>query len=75
MKLEELFARILSVPLSQITDNASPKTLRNWNSLRHIQLVTMIEDTYAIRFTTAEIVSLNSLAEIRKTLQHKGVEV
>ncbi len=73
MKLEELFARELSVPLSSIRDDSSPKTLQNWDSLRHVQLITSIEGTYEIRFTATEIVSLNSLANIRKILYQKGI--
>ncbi len=75
MKLEELFARVLSIPLSFITDDLSPKSQKNWNSLRHLQLVTTIENTYGIRFKASEIVALNSFADIRKNLQQKGVEV
>jgi acyl carrier protein len=75
MTLEAIFASVLSVPLQNITDNSSPKNLKNWNSLRHIQLVTKLELHYGIKFTHTEIVSLNSLVDIREILQNKGVEI
>jgi acyl carrier protein len=75
MRLEEIFASVLSEPISNITDFSSPKNLKSWNSLRHIQIVTTIENTYKVRFTTAEIVTINSVGDIRQILSNKGIKV
>jgi len=75
MKLEEVFAKILSESPESITDSSSPKNLRSWNSIKHIQLVATLENMFDIKFTNAEIVSLNSFGDIKRILRQKGIEV
>ena len=50
MTLRELFAETFGVPLEGITEDASSRTLRKWDSLVHLQLITAIEQHYRIRF-------------------------
>lgn len=73
--LRSLFARILREPISNITDAVSPKTLLSWNSLRHVELVMEIEETYSVTFSTAEIIALNSFIGVRDMLLGKGATI
>ena len=73
--LHDLFARVLHEPLSKITDTISPKTLLSWNSLRHVELIMAIEQSYDVMFSTPEIISLTSFAGVRDMLVRKGAVV
>jgi acyl carrier protein len=73
--LHEVIARALNVPVASIADESSPETLRRWDSLRHLDLMTAIEDAYGVRFSTAEIVRAKSVGDIRRLLRDKGLEV
>jgi acyl carrier protein len=73
--LHEVIARALNVGAGSISDASSPETLRRWDSLRHLDLMNAVEDAYAVRFSTAEIMRARSVGEIRRLLQEKGVEV
>ncbi len=73
MKLEELFARILREPPEIFSDQASPSTVRSWDSLRHIELVMAAEVQYGIRFETTEVTTIRTLGCMRDMLQQKGV--
>jgi acyl carrier protein len=73
MKLEELFAAILREPVSRLSSEASPATVRSWDSLRHIELVMAAETQYGVRFETAEVVTIRSLGCMRELLQQKGI--
>jgi acyl carrier protein len=73
MMLEELFATILHEPASALSDDASPATLRSWDSLRHIELVMAAEATYGVRFETAEVTTIRTLGGMRALLRRKGV--
>ena len=75
MKLEELFARTLREPVSVFSDDASPASVRSWDSLRHIELVMAAEAEYGIRFETAEVTTIRSLGCMRGILRRKGVMV
>ena len=72
MRIEELFASVLAVPAATLTDEASPKTIKNWTSLRHLNLITSMEDIYGVSFSSAEIRSIKSLGRARAILQAKG---
>jgi acyl carrier protein len=73
MKLEELFARILAEPVSALSDDASPITVRSWDSLRHIELVMAAEVQYGTRFETSEVVTIRTLGCMRELLRQKGI--
>lgn len=72
MALTKLLSEVLRVDEQYITEDASTKTLKAWNSTRHVELVIAIEKMYNIRFTTSEIVSLQSLRQIKYILSKKG---
>jgi acyl carrier protein len=73
--LHDVVARILRVPAASISDETSPETLPRWDSLKHLDLMTGIEDAYGIRFSTADIVRAKSVGEVRLLLREKGVAV
>jgi acyl carrier protein len=73
MKLEELFAAILREPVSMLTNQASPATVRSWDSLRHIELVMAAETEYGVQFETSEVVTIRTLGCMRELLQQKGI--
>jgi len=73
--LNDVVARILRVPAASISDETSPETLPRWDSLKHLDLMTGIEDAYGIRFSTADIMRAISVGEVRRLLREKGLEV
>jgi acyl carrier protein len=73
MKLEELFATILREPVSVLSNEASPATVRSWDSLRHIELVMAAETQYGVQFETSEVVTIRTLGCMRELLQQKGI--
>jgi acyl carrier protein len=72
--LGDVVARALKVPANSVVDTTSPETLRRWDSLRHIEVMTAVEDAYSVRFSTAEIVGATSVGAIRRLLRAKGIE-
>jgi acyl carrier protein len=70
--LEELFARVLRVPKTRISDETTPETLPHWDSLKHLSLVTAIETEYGVKFSTGEIIQMQSVGEARRLLREKG---
>ena len=73
--LFEVIGRALNVAPASITDASSPETLRNWDSLRHLDLMNGVEDAYGVRFSTAEIMQAKSVGDIRRLLREKGIDV
>ncbi len=75
MALEDVFARVLRIPLATIDDASSPSNLRKWDSMRHMEIVTALEAEYGIEFSMAEIVALKSVGEARALLRAKDCAV
>jgi acyl carrier protein len=73
--LHEVIARFLNVPVASISDASGPETVRRWDSLRHLDLMTSVEDAYKVRFSTAEILRAKSVGDIRRILHEKGLDV
>jgi acyl carrier protein len=73
--LHDVVARILRVPAASISDETSPETLPRWDSLKHLDLMTGIEEAYGVRFSTADIVRARSVGEVRLLLREKGLAV
>jgi acyl carrier protein len=73
--LEQVIARLLGESIEHIHDGASRQSLRNWNSLRHVELIIGLEDHFGVTFTPAEVFELKTIGGIRAALRQKGVVV
>ena len=72
-RLALLFASVLKLPIEAIDDGVSPSNTSAWDSLAAMALVAEIEDTFAVRLTTREIMKMRSVAAAREVLRAKGV--
>lgn len=75
MTFVEIVAEVLEVDAGQVSDTATPATLDNWTSLRHLQLVVTLEEVYGLSFSHREIKSFRSIGDIRAALTSNGVAV
>ena len=71
-ELEDLMARILDVPRSEIAEDADQKNMLRWDSVTHIALITAIEAAYGVAFEITDIIAMDSLRGIRAQLRKKG---
>jgi acyl carrier protein len=71
--LVALFAEVLAVPVECVDEQSSPDTLAEWDSLAGMSLVQAIEDLFAVRLTTKEIMRMRTVGIARKVLRDKGV--
>ncbi|MEO1331299.1 MAG: acyl carrier protein [Pseudomonadota bacterium] len=74
-KLEKVVSDILLVSECEINDESNAKNTRNWDSLRHIELIMAIETAFQVKFSTMEITSFQKLGDVRESLQAKGVAI
>jgi acyl carrier protein len=75
MSLNQLLATVLKVDENSITEDTSAKNLKAWNSSRHVELVMALEKRYQLRFTTSEVVALQSVRQIKEILGKRGMTV
>lgn len=56
-----------------ITPDTSPDHIEKWDSLRHIALVTAIEDAFKISLSMDEMMEIHSVRDIQNILSRHGV--
>lgn len=71
--LYKLFSDTLNVPLDSVTDETSPDNTPSWNSLKAMELVALIEDTFDVTLSTREIMKMRTVGIVREVLREKGV--
>jgi acyl carrier protein len=72
-RVAQVLAEVLGLSAEQITDETSPDNTSQWDSMAAMNLVVAIEDEFDVRLSTAEIVSLRSVAIVKKVLIARGV--
>lgn len=74
-KLIDLFADELDVEPSELSDESSPDTVENWDSLAAVRLVAAIESEFDVRLSTKEMMKMRSIGIARLVLREKNVTV
>lgn len=72
-RLLQLVADVLQVPVTEIHPDTGPATAGEWVSLRHLQIIAKIEETYDVSFTPREIRGVRSVADLRDFLRRRDV--
>ena len=72
-ELTKLMADILRMREDEITEHLSVVDCDMWDSLKHMELIVTIEQTYGIALTADEIVSMVKVSEIKRILRNKGI--
>lgn len=54
-----------------VTEETSPETIEDWDSLAHINLLTAVESKFGIRFTADEMAVIDSVATMKQVIAAK----
>jgi acyl carrier protein len=73
-KVAEIFAEVLGLPEANISDDFSPATSPEWDSLQSMNLVIALEDAFAVKFSTREIASMQSVGLVKQALRSRGID-
>lgn len=73
--LKALFAEVLEVEVGKLTEESSPQSLKEWDSLAAMKLVSAIGEKFRIQLSTKEIMKMSTIGLARRTLQTKNVTV
>ncbi|MBW4056405.1 MAG: acyl carrier protein [Proteobacteria bacterium] len=69
--LNDIFMMVFDDDTIQITPEMTANDIDGWDSLSHINLITSVEATFAIRFTQKELLSLKSIGDLLKIIENK----
>jgi acyl carrier protein len=66
--IKEVMAKIFKVELSTLPDDLSPETVKEWTSLKHMELVLSLEKKFDVRFADDQIAELLSLSLVEEAI-------
>lgn len=66
-------ATVLQLPATRITDDLAMKDVEAWDSLKHMELIVSVENTFGIELSFDEIVAMQTVSEIKRVLRQRGV--
>ncbi len=72
-KLKEIMAGLFKMNGNEITDNLTMKDTDVWDSFKHMELVTSIEQEMGVELTFDEIVAMKTFKDIKRILTEKGM--
>ena len=67
-RLREVVAGVLDVDPAALDDGFGRADSPRWDSLNHLRLISSLEQALSVRFTMAEVRSLERLGEIRRAV-------
>ncbi|MFZ6024740.1 MAG: acyl carrier protein [Bacteroidota bacterium] len=70
-QIKNVMSAVFRVPVESIGDDASPDTIENWDSLKHMNLIVALEEEFDIEFNDEEILDMANYKIIYATLQEK----
>jgi len=72
-KLFKTVADTFNIDIDLVDINSSSNTLKGWDSLGMIKLITQLEQIFKVKFDILEIGELQNIKIIKKTLEKKGI--
>lgn len=70
--VENLLCEVLQIPASTITEDLAMKDIVAWDSLKHMELIVSLEQSFGIELSFEEIVTMRSVGEIKRVLRERG---
>jgi len=70
-RVENVLAEVLQIPADSITNDLAMKDVESWDSLKHMELVVSLEQTFNIELSFEEIIAMQSVGEIKRVLSNR----
>lgn len=70
-QIKDIMSELFRIDKAKIADETSNHAVEAWDSLKHMELIVSLEDTFEITLTADEIVSMTTYAKIRRVVQEK----
>lgn len=71
--IKELVAGILGVEVETLTDDLAAGDIPEWDSLRHMMILTALEKEYGFKFCREELIDIEDLADLIALVEEKVV--
>ena len=74
--IKKIFCEILGVSESEVNDNTSYNSFERWDSLKHLELVSIFEDEFDIDVEMDDVIAMETFKKVKeivgKYIDQKG---
>ena len=71
-RLRKIIADVLGLSESEVGEDFSYRDTDRWDSLKHMEIITAIEQNFSVTLTVDEIVGMVSIEDIMRILNQKN---
>jgi len=65
-KIKKIFAEAFEIPEEEVHDDIAYNSYQPWDSLKHLQLVSMLEEELGIELEMDDIIDMSSYKKVRE---------
>lgn len=73
-KLIEIVTTLLEIEDGSVTDETSPETVDQWDSLNHVNMCMAVCEEFGVSMTTEDMASIRRVGDIVELLKARGVD-
>lgn len=73
-RIEIVIAETLGIGPSLVTEDLTYNSIKEWDSIAHMALITALEDNYGIMIETEDVIDMSSVAKAKQILAKYGVD-
>ena len=74
-RLYQTIAEVLGISPETLSEESSPDTIPNWDSMNHLNLIMALESEFGIELSVEDALGMRNIGLIRTALRESGVEV
>jgi acyl carrier protein len=72
-RIGKVFETAFTVPALQVTSETTPDDVPKWDSLGHMNMVSILEKEFGLQFELDEVMEMATVRNILDILSNKGV--
>lgn len=72
-RVRQIVADTLFLTLDDVDENATQESLKNWDSIQHLNVVLALEQAFQVRFPPEDFQTMISVKTIVENLEEKSV--
>lgn len=66
--IKKIFCDVLGIPIEDVTDTLAYNSCMQWDSLKHLQMVALFEDTFSIEIEMDDIIAMENYGKVKEIL-------
>jgi len=67
-KIRNIFCEVLGIQPQEVTDTLAYNSCEQWDSLKHLQMVAMFEESFDIEIEMDDIIAMENYGKVKEIL-------